>query len=127
MDKESINEDRRKRQAFERLGTDHPQCVICGESDWRCLEVHHVAGKGYTDDVAILCRNCHRKLSDPSENGPSPSNLPLMAQIGQWLVGLGDYFIELGRKLKERGNQLLEGALVCPWPWGWQTPQPEGV
>jgi hypothetical protein len=50
----------RLEQHYRRLGTHEPRCVICGKSDPRCLEEHHIAGRGYHNDTAIVCRNCHR-------------------------------------------------------------------
>ena len=39
-------------------------CIVCTESDPRCLELHHIAGRGFAPDCVIACRNCHAKLSD---------------------------------------------------------------
>ena len=46
-----------------------PRCINCPEADVRCLEAHHIAGK-YDDTVVIVCRNCHRKLSDAQLDHP---------------------------------------------------------
>jgi hypothetical protein len=110
--------------AFRRLGTPTPQCVVCTEPDWRCLELHHTAGQGYADDTVVLCRNCHLRQSNPSNNAPSPNNPPLMEQIGSWLIGLGKLLVELGQRAISHGEQLLRGAQICPRPWGWLPPQP---
>src|SRR5436190_793925 len=49
--------DRRKQKALERLGTNEPRCGDCPETDWRCLECHHVAGRALDGFTVILCAN----------------------------------------------------------------------
>lgn len=110
--------ERRKQAAFRRLGTDHPVCVMCGETDWRCLELHHIGGKAFDDSTGILCRNCHRKLSDPCENQAMPQNPPIIEKIGNLLIGLAEFLIAIAARLKEYGRQLLDAVAVCPRPYG---------
>jgi hypothetical protein len=54
MKYEPKDEDRRREQAFERLGTRSPTCRICGMDNWRALEgtLPH-----------ILCHECAARLS----------------------------------------------------------------
>ncbi len=111
--------ERRKQRALQRLGTDDPQCVTCAEADWRCLELHHVAGRAYDDSTVILCRNCHRKLSDPSENGDASADAPLLERVGRFLLGLAALFLMLAAKLNALGDDLLAAAHHCPAPYGW--------
>lgn len=104
--------ERRKQRALERLGSNDPRCVICGESDWRCLEAHHLAGQAYAGETVPACRNCHRKLSDgqkdhPAKTGESPSQSEV---IGRFLLGLADLFELLVEKLAEWGRYLIELA-----------------
>ena len=104
--------DRRRRQAYERLGTTSPRCVECGETDWPCLELHHIAGQRFGDEAVILCRNCHRKLTDgqndhPESIGPEPSWLE---QVGHFLLGLADLLALAVEKLKAFGKELIERA-----------------
>ncbi len=54
----------RKWARLNKLGTDSPACIICGETDDRCLERHHVGQRKFDDLIAILCSNCHNKQSD---------------------------------------------------------------
>jgi hypothetical protein len=111
--------ERKKQRALQRLGTDRPQCATCGESDWRCLELHHIAGRAYDDSTVILCRNCHRKLSDPSDNRDAPTEPPLLERIGRFLIGLAALFLMLAATCKRFGEDLLGAARHCPAPYGW--------
>ena len=99
----------RRRKAFDRLGTDHPICAFCGETDWRCMELHHLEGEQFGKTLIVVCRNCHRKLSDMQKDhspkfGESPSTLERIAHA---LEGLADLFIFLAQKLREFASQLL--------------------
>jgi hypothetical protein len=112
--------ERRRQRALQRLGTDQPHCVVCGEADWRCLELHHLGGRAYDAGTVILCRNCHRKQSDPTANTDAPAEPPLLERIGQFLLGLAALLLMLAAKLKAFGEELLAGARGCPRPYGWQ-------
>lgn len=111
--------ERKKQRALHRLGTDDPRCITCGEADWCCLELHHIAGRAYDDGTVILCRNCHRKLSDPSENSDAPADPPLLERVGRFLLGLAALLLMLAAKLKTFGDELLAAAKHCPAPYGW--------
>jgi hypothetical protein len=106
------NQERRKQRALERLGANNPSCVLCGESDWHCLELHHIAAKPYDGSLAIVCRNCHRKLSDMQKDHPQQSNTPPdpLERIGHVLLGLADLFAILVEKLREFGKDLISRA-----------------
>jgi hypothetical protein len=54
----------RQHGQLERLGTNEPGCVVCGEDDPSYLELHHIPGRKFGDELVIVCRNCHRKLSN---------------------------------------------------------------
>ncbi len=112
--------EQKKQRAILRLGTDDPRCATCAEPDWRCLERHHVAGRAYDESAVILCRNCHRKLSDPSENRDSPADPPLLERVGRFLLGLAALLLMLAAKLKSFGDDLLAAAPHCPAPYGWR-------
>lgn len=120
MNPERLAEERRKQRALERLGTTTPRCVSCGEDDWRCLERHHVAGRAYDDATAILCRNCHRKVSDAGSNGRAPSSPPLLERAGRFILGLVELLLTLLLpRLREFGQLLIDAAHHCPQPYGW--------
>lgn len=109
-----MQRETRRQKAFDRLGTDHPICACCGETDWRCMELHHLEGKDYGKTLVCICRNCHRKLSDMQKGhaqsakfGERPTNVEC---IGQFLQGLADLLIMLAEKLWEYGAYLIEQA-----------------
>jgi len=103
-------------KAKRRLGTRNPSCVACGERDPRCMELHHVAGRKHHDDTAIVCKNCHRKLSDQQLDHPSDEagRNPLLATIGHYLMGLADLFRLLAESLIEFGKWLIDQAQLSP-------------
>jgi len=100
----------RRQNALDRLGND-PSCVVCGETDWRALEFHHIAGRAF-DDGAVLCRNCHRKLSDDQKDHPKQLAADLSApeRIGHFLLGLADLLAMLVEKLRAFGRDLISAA-----------------
>ena len=75
-----------RRRVLERLGN---QCVRCGESDWRCLQVDHIHGGGNKENKTIgtngiarrilagepgyqlLCTNCNWKKKYDLKEHPS--------------------------------------------------------
>lgn len=101
--------ERRKQARLDKLGTNAPRCVHCGENDQTCLEAHHVAGRAYDPDTMILCRNCHRKLSDMQQDHPRRIGTPPTSneKIAHFLLGLADMFELLIRKCREFAEWLL--------------------
>lgn len=106
------DKETRKQNRLEKLGTNHPVCVICGENDWRCIEQHHIAGQHYGNDLSNVCRNCHRKLSDEQKDHPPILNKIVTQHdcIGHFLLGLADLFELLVERLREFGRLLIESA-----------------
>ena len=99
----------RKQKRLERFGTNYPACVICGERDDRALELHHIAGRAYGDDLVIVCRNCHSKLSyDQKDHSKGESDITKLVSIGHQHLGLADLFDKLANSLKESGEYLLQ-------------------
>jgi hypothetical protein len=104
----------RLERAHERLGTNTPRCIRCGENYAHCLEEHHIAGRAMHDDVVIMCRNCHRKLSETQKDHPQPqskSPSPLEV-IGRYLLGLADLFRLIVERLDQFGRTLIELAFA---------------
>ena len=99
----------RRQNALDRLGANNPRCTICGEDDWRTSEFHHIAGRAFDDDGAILCRNCHRKLSDDQKDHPKPLEVTPSTpeRIGHFLLGLADLLAMLVEKLRAFGADLI--------------------
>jgi hypothetical protein len=108
--------ERRRLRAQERLGTDNPRCCICGEDNPHCLERHHIAGQAYADETIIVCRNCHRKLSDVQKGHPENNGSPAdqLERIGRFLLGLADLFELLITKLREFGAALIARSQTSP-------------
>jgi hypothetical protein len=54
------------------------QCCVCGETDWRCLDLHEPsgreAGKPRVALSVVLCRNCHAKATDLQFDHPRHAN-----------------------------------------------------
>ena len=71
MDDKELKREARLQRMYERLGVDDTALRIeCGLDDVRCLEAHHIAGRKFDDATVILCRNCHRILSDDQKDHP---------------------------------------------------------
>ena len=119
MNTKELAKEKRRQNRLEKLGTQRPVCCRCGEHDDRCLEAHHIAGRAYTDDTVIVCRNCHRKLSDAQKDHPQQwaDDPSMLERIGHFLLGLADFFILLAKKLTEFGLWLIEhgGLAIEAW------------
>jgi len=102
----------RQERAKRRLGTRNPVCCLCRETDWRCMEAHHIAGQAHHDNTVQICRNCHRKLSDAQKDHPAtfadPKSMPEI--IGYYLLGLADLLVLLVERLTEFGKWLIENT-----------------
>lgn len=111
-DSASVNAEKRRQQALQRLGCDDPRCVYCGESDPLCLEKHHIARRAYHDATVIVCRNCHRKLSDKQKDHPEQVADPpsLHERAGHFLLTLADFFETLIDVLRQFGRELIAMA-----------------
>jgi len=108
--------ERRKQARLERLGSNEPRCATCGETDDRTLELHHVAGRKQDDTTVILCRNCHRKMSDDQRDHPAPNqnSEPPHTSIGHFLLGLADMLRIIVDRLYEFGHELIRSSEKTP-------------
>ena len=104
------DKETREQRRRDRLGSEDPRCGGCGETDTRCLELHHIAGQHFGDDLIVLCRNCHRKRSDDQEDHPLPSqpDPPWWERLAHWLLGLADLFRALADQATTWAQFLLE-------------------
>ena len=121
MNAKELAREKRKQSRLERWGTQHPACCMCGETDDRCLEAHHIAGRKNASDTSLVCRNCHRKLSDTQKDHPQQcaDDPSMLERIGHFLLGLGDMLVLAGGKLKEFGAYLL--TLAQQWLFAKET------
>jgi hypothetical protein len=55
MDANELEREKRRQMRLERLGTNTPRCVVCGEDDPSCLELHHIPGRKFGDELGIVC------------------------------------------------------------------------
>jgi hypothetical protein len=104
--------ERRKQSRLHKLGTDNPCCAVCGNSDWRVIEEHHVAGRKHHSQVVLLCANHHRILTDDQKDHlqTSPGADELLAQIGNFLLGLANMLAVIVDRLHEFGATLIACA-----------------
>ena len=126
MNKSNLARERRKQTRLDQLGTDRPLCILCLESDWRCLELHHILPTQTTENCGIVCRNCHRKLSDDQKDHPprDKNQTPSMVElIGRYLLGLADLFSLLVDAFTRFGHFLIDYAKHSVSPT--VTPIPE--
>jgi hypothetical protein len=117
MPKKKRDFDGRETNALDRLGTEHPCCRSCGNRDWRCLELHHIAGRTFSDDQVIECKNCHAILSDAQNDHPNTTNFgapDFQERLAQFLLGLGDFLALLAERLKEFGKELPARISAIP-------------
>lgn len=114
MNPKDLDQERRKQRRLERLGTQNPACAApgCGETDWRCLELHHIADHGCAPMTAIYCANCHRKLTDAQKDHPlhSDSADPFLELVGRFLLGLAELLKLTIDKLMAFGEALIARA-----------------
>lgn len=116
MDDIVSNAEIRRQRSLSRLGAAAPQCSGCGESDPRCLEAHHIAGRKNHDETYPICRNCHRKLSDGQRDHPPVVSSPpaLREIVGNYLLGLADLFRVIADRLGQFGRALIAEIVEVP-------------
>lgn len=118
MENSTLDYERRKQARLEKLGCNNPKCCICGNHDWRLLELHHVAQVGRDDFVIIICANHHRTLTDDQKDHPAfdPKADSFLDTVGYFLLGLADALKQIVEKLYEFGHGLIERAKLAPVP-----------
>lgn len=112
MDQYRLPQQARRQKALERLGYSEPRCGVCGEDDPRCLEAHHPAGRAYDPTTGLVCRNCHRKLSDVQLDHPGKLSDPpsFDERLGHFLLGLADFLTLVIERLQSFAKELIERA-----------------
>lgn len=108
-DIENESQEIREQRRLRRLGTSRPICCVCGETDSRCMELHHIAGQNNDPDTTIIiCRNCHRKASDDQLDHPADASPEeRLTQIAHFMWGLADFLALAVQKLREYAEVLF--------------------
>ena len=105
----------RKQQAHQRLQSRTPKCAICGEADWRCLEKDHLAGRKFTEELIVLCANCHKKRTDSQKDQPPTVSGPITEQErkGRTVLGVVEHARQLCDLLEPLARELIhEGQIT---------------
>ena len=106
-------EDRRQ-QRLRRFRTRNPRCAVCGESDPAVLELHHIAGRAHGEELAIVCANHHRKLSDKQldqVHAGAAKPAGELGDIGHFLLGLADLLVLIVEALRRFAARLMKEAI----------------
>ena len=90
MNDTQLAKETRKQRRCEVLGTNDPRCGTCGHHRWPAIEKHHPADYGRDETTVLICRNCHRVLSDDQKDHPAfdPNADSTLDAIGHFLLGL---------------------------------------
>ena len=101
-----------KQRRLKKLGTSHPCCAMCGDSDWRCIEQHHVAGRKRDAMTVLLCANDHLRMTDEQQDHPFTDEDadPVLVQISNFLRGLAEMLRLITERLIAFADELLERA-----------------
>jgi hypothetical protein len=104
--------ERRMQQRLRALGTQEPRCCLSPETDWRTLELHHIEGQANGETLAVVCRNCHRKLNDAQRDHPKPETVEdvELSAFANFLLGLADLLALAVEKLREIARELIARA-----------------
>lgn len=106
------DQERRKQSRLHKLGTHNPRCAVCGNEDWRVIEEHHVAARKHHSQVVLLCANHHRILTDDQKDHLQTLSGAddLLAQIGNFLLGLANMLVLIVDRMYEFGEALIARA-----------------
>lgn len=98
---DTANDHLRRERRRNKLGPD-AACVVCGETDARVLESHHIAGRRNDHaTMAVLCRNHHAAITDDLRTDGVPMTEPgsPFARLAAILGGLATLFRRLADTL----------------------------
>lgn len=109
MTETEMRRETRRQKALDRLGSDNPRCRVCGQNYVGCLELHHLEGEAFGQTLVVVCRNCHRKLSDLQKDDPPQIGDPPSAveRAVHFLSGLQHLFAELGKSCEHHRDSLI--------------------
>lgn len=101
--------ERRKQRRLRALGSNDPHCCCCGHSDWQDLEAHHIEGRANGETLSIVCRHCHRKLSDAQLDHPKAESVEdaELNSFAHFLLGFADILELAVAKLREIARGLI--------------------
>ena len=119
----NFEKEKRRQVRLERLGMNDPRCGLCGETDDRTFEAHHVSGQKYDDATVVICRNCHRMASDDQKDHPAAmGGMPsLLERIGHLLIGMADMLALLAEQCRKFAALLFEALAAGKFQTGDQS------
>ncbi len=93
-----------------RLGSRSPCCVVCGEDHPACLEKHHIAGQAFSDEIVVICCNCHRKVTLNQNQHPVRVPGLTKAQVAKirWCLGWRDIHQLQAERYEDEARQVLQ-------------------
>ena len=111
MDPKNYEAEKRKQNRLEKLGP-NPRCLVCGDTRWWRLEIHHVADHGCDPTTVILCANHHKDVTEAQKDHPPHVDGadPLLEAAGRLMRGIAELFKLLIDKLIEFGDALIARA-----------------
>ena len=82
---------------------------MCGETDWRCFELHHVSGQRYGPMTVPICINDHLRVTDRQKDHPTMNKEAdlQVATLNNFLRGLADMLRIIADKLIEFADGLI--------------------
>ena len=114
------DQERRKQARSHKLGTNHPRCATCGNSDWRVIEEHHPDTRKRDNLVVLLCANHHRLVTDDQKDHCSglEGSDPFLVSVGNFLLGFADMLRIILDRLYEFGNELIARSNLIAFEQG---------
>lgn len=77
---------------------------MCGEEDPVVLEKHHNFTRNASEEVVLLCKNCHAKITN-EQNKVSPKS---RSKDASYLEKLAYQLVTIGAMLRDTGKQLIK-------------------
>lgn len=108
----------RKQQRLRKLGTNNPICPVCGETDWRVFQSHHISGQNNDPDLTHpLCSNCHCKISDAQKDHPEDVSDPAdhLGRIAHFMLGLAELLVLIVESLRDFADILFNHPSRAEW------------
>lgn len=73
------------------------------------MDKDHVAGRKFSDDVVVICANCHRKRTDSQKDHPPLISSPVTKSEcwGRLILGAVDLLRQLCEMLEPLGLEMI--------------------